>query len=332
MDRHDKENLEVLVVRMLEGSLTDTEKKSLIMWLDESAANRAEFRKILSLWNIPDIEKIADIDLYEAESRVMSNTSGKRVSRWKNILVNTAAALALPLALSTIFLGLSKDFSPEIHMIETHVPMGARSKIVLPDSSIVHLNSGSGLIYASEFKGDIREVSLEGEGYFEVRASEKSPFIVKTDNFTVRCTGTEFNIRAYASDPEQSVTLVEGKIQIEIDNDRISLNSNDRMTVTQDGTHKLTCEDPYRYYAWTNGELAFRNNCLEEVLQLLSNTYNYEFVLMDDSLKKYSVHATFKNETIHEMVSLLECILPVKCRFSPSVNPNSLGTVEIWAK
>ena len=107
---------------------------------------------------------------------------------------------------------------------------------------------------------------------------------------------------------------------------------NERMTIVQDGTHRITSGDTYRYYAWKNGELAFRNDRLEDVLKLLSDTYNYDFVLMDDSLRKYSVHATFKNETIHEMVSLLECILPVKCRFAPSADPNSLGTVEIQKK
>ena len=332
MDRLDNGKLEDIIVRMLDGSIADSEKEILVMWLDESAENRARFRKLLSLWNIPDIEKITKIDISRAERKVMGRISARPASRWKQIFINTAAALALPLAFSTVFLGLSKDFSSDSQMIQTRVPMGARSKVVLPDSTIVHLNAGSGLTYASVFDDNIREVTLEGEGYFEVRSSESAPFIVKTDNFTVRCTGTEFNIRAYASDPEQSITLVDGKVHVEIDDDMISLSPNDRMIISQDGTHKITCEDPYRYYAWKNGELAFRNNCLEEVLRQLSDTYNYEFVIKDESLKKYSVHATFKNETIHEMVSLLECILPVKCRFSASVDPNSLGVVEIWKK
>lgn len=332
MDRLDQENLENVAIRMLEGSITDAERDCLVKWLDESAENRAEFRRILSLWNIPNIEKVSRIDLYKAESKVMDRIFRKPVLRWKRILINTAAILAVPLAFTTAYLGLAKGLPQDVRTIETMVPPGARSKLVLPDSSTVHLNAGSRLIYASAFNEGIREVTLEGEGYFEVTSSESCPFIVRTDNFTVRCTGTEFNIRAYSSESEQSVTLIDGKVHVEIDDSRISMNPNERMTIAQDGTHKITSGDPYRYYAWKNGEIAFRNDRLEDVLKLLSATYNYDFVLMDDSLKKYSVHATFKNETIHEMVSLMECILPVKCRFTPSADPNSLGIVEIRKK
>lgn len=332
MDRLDQEKLENTVVSLLDGSITDAERERLVKWLDESAENRAEFRKILYLWNIPDIDKVARIDLHEAESRVLDRISRKSAPRWKRILINTAATLAVPLAFTTAYLALSEDDSSEVRMIETRVPQGARSKVMLPDNSVVHLNAGSSLTYASEFNGSIREVSLDGEGYFEVTGSEDCPFIVRTDHFTVRCTGTEFNIRAYPSEPEQSVTLVEGKIRVDTAEDNIILNPDERMTIAQDGTCKTTSGDQYRYYAWKNGELAFRNDRLEDVLRLLSDTYNYNFVIMDESLKKYSVHATFKNETIHEMVSLLECILPVRCRFAPSVDPNSLGIVEIWKK
>lgn len=332
MDRFDKEKMENIVVRMLEGSITDAESESLMRWLEESAENRAEFRKTLSLCNMADIDKIARIDLQKAERKMMNRIFRKPAHRWKRILINTAACLAVPLAFTTAFLSLPRDFSSEIATIQTRVPQGARSKIVLPDSSVVHLNGGSCISYASAFNDDVREVSLEGEGYFEVTASEDCPFIVHTDNFDVRCVGTEFNIRAYSSETKQSVTLVNGKVHVEIAQERIILSPNDRMTIAQDGTYIKTSVDPYRYYAWKNGELAFRNDRLEDVLKQLSETYNYDFTLMDDSLKKYSVHATFKNETIHEMVSLLECILPVKCRFAPSTDPNSLGIVEIRKK
>ena len=75
--------------------------------------------------------------------------------------------------------------------------------------------------------------------------------------------------------------------------------------------------------------MVFRNDRLEDVLKQLSQTYNYDFVIKDAELKKYSVHATFKNETIHEMISLMECILPVRCKLTPSKDARKLGTIEI---
>lgn len=329
MDNFDKDRIATAIVRMLDGSMTEKERNSLVKWLEESPENRAEFRKTLSLWNIPDFEKVSKIDIRRASDHIKEHISVKPQKRWKKLLINAAAALAIPLAAATLYLGFSQRSLMEAKMIETYVPQGARSKVVLPDNTIVHLNSGSKLAYNTVFKKNDRKVILDGEGYFEVVSSENDPFTVETEHFTLICTGTVFNVRSYSSDPEHSATLVNGKVNISIGDRQISLKPNERITVSQNGNHNISKVDPYRFYAWKNGEVVFRNDRLEDVLKQLSQTYNYDFVIKDAELKKYSVHATFKNETIHEMISLMECILPVRCKLTPSKDARKLGTIEI---
>ena len=329
MDRFDKDRIATTIVRMLDGSMTEEERKSLVEWLEENPENRAEVRNTLSLWNIPDIDRVSRIDMHKAGKHLAELISRRPERRWRKTLINAAAMLAIPLAAATVFLGISHESHTGAGTIETCVPQGTRSKVVLPDNSTVYLNSGSKLTYAPVFRMNDRKVFLEGEGYFEVVSSECRPFIVEAEGFTVRCTGTEFNVRNYASEPEHSVTLVNGKIDINIDDKHIPLRPNERITISKDGSHKVDNVDPYKFYAWKNGEIAFRNDRLEDVLKQLSQIHNYNFVLKDEELKKYSVHATFKDETIHEMVSLLECMLPVRCRMLPAKTSRSLGTIEI---
>ena len=64
--------------------------------------------------------------------------------------------------------------------ISVEAPLGSRTKLYLPDGTLVWLNAGSRMTYSQGFGVDNRKVELEGEGYFEVQRNEKLPFFVKT--------------------------------------------------------------------------------------------------------------------------------------------------------
>ena len=65
------------------------------------------------------------------------------------------------------------------------VPAGGEFRVLLSDGSSVCLNSCSALTYPVPFTGDVREVKLTGEAYFDVTKSDK-PFIVKMADIDVR--------------------------------------------------------------------------------------------------------------------------------------------------
>ena len=67
------------------------------------------------------------------------------------------------------------------------------TSVLLPDSTVVHLNSESSLRYPTFFAGDVRQVELNGEAYFDVthhprNDSSSPPLII----LRWRCTGTKF--------------------------------------------------------------------------------------------------------------------------------------------
>ena len=99
----------------------------------------------------------------------------------------------------------------EYNMIRT--PLGGEYSLTLSDGTKVWLNAMSELRYPVAFGGDLREVELKGEAYFEVAENKNKPFIVRTDEFNVRVLGTSFNISAYADSPLALTTLCSGQVR-----------------------------------------------------------------------------------------------------------------------
>lgn len=98
----------------------------------------------------------------------------------------------------------------------THTaPFGETATIDLPDGSQIILNSGSTLAHQRSFGNDVRGVTLEGEAFFSVTASE-TPFVVNTFNGTTTVLGTQFNVRAWKDDvePATDVSVLEGKVRL----------------------------------------------------------------------------------------------------------------------
>jgi len=126
-----------------------------------------------------------------------------------------AAAVAALLVLSgaMFYLWMSHPSETAVVYQEIIVPLGSRSKVVLPDGSQVNLNAGSTLRYPTVFGVERRDLWLDGEGFFEVSKSSK-PFVVHSGDVQIKALGTSFNVRAYSSEKVIETTLVSGKIEV----------------------------------------------------------------------------------------------------------------------
>lgn len=126
------------------------------------------------------------------------------------------AAIACVLLLSgtySFYLYRNTETTDNRFALET--AYGEKSKLILADGTVVWLNAGSSLQYAGNFNSKNREVFLTGEAYFEVtKQSDGTPFVVKTDQYSVLVKGTKFNVSSYPEDISAKTTLLEGSIDI----------------------------------------------------------------------------------------------------------------------
>ena len=168
------------------------------------------------------------------------------------------------------------EASPEIPVLITKQnPKGQKSRIILPDSSIVFLNADSKLSYWQDFaKG--REVELVGEAFFEVRSDSLNPFVVNSPRLTSTALGTSFNISAYPAHPVESVTLATGKILVASSSaaQSVLLNPGEG-TIYREKSEKLTKTfiDADLSALWTKGILHFDKVPWSEVILLLERWY-----------------------------------------------------------
>jgi transmembrane sensor len=260
---------------------------------------------------IDDIHEMESIDIEKTYSRTMRKIRVDRFRRWGDRLIRVAAVLALPLLLTSVTLGYLYFHSPSepVQYAEVTASPGSVLRYELPDKSVVWLNSCSRLKYPVKFIGDKREVSLDGEGYFEVTADKKHPFYVNTlNNLSVYVYGTHFDVCAYSDEPTIEAVLEEGKVNVIAPDSHsvIHLSPGEELSFNKkSGLMSKSDVDVYEKTAWRDGKLIFRNATLEEIFKRLSRHFNVKVDFNNFTGKTYHYRATFINETLSQILNYL---------------------------
>jgi transmembrane sensor len=323
MERMDSGNREILITRYFTGETNPEEIIEIQKWLSESKDNLLYFRQLKNVWdnteNATDLRNVnVDTALNLVNKRIRFRTPAATLwFYWKRI----AAVMIIPLLLANllyfIYHAPDKTTSQEPVYNELFAAFGTRSAIKLSDGTSVWINSGSSIKYPDRFIGNKRKVFLKGEAYFEVESDLKRPFIVETSSLTVKATGTKFNVNGYVTADKEAVTLVSGKVEVNLNDDKgntssSKLNPNQHFCYNKtDGTTSIINEDTYKYISWKDGKLIFRNEPLSNVVKRISQIFNIDIELRGKELQNYSFRATFHDESLTEILNLLKISSPI---------------------
>ncbi len=191
------------------------------------------------------------------------------------------------------------------------VPYGKTLKIQLPDSSIVILNAGSTLEFPSRFDTSKRQVTLTGEGFFDVTKNPSQPFIVLAKNLNVEVLGTRFNVQAYPEDRVVETALEEGSVSLSSasePNKNLLLIPGELATyMINSGVLTKKTDNIQQKTAWTRGELLLDNTAFTDILKTLERHYNIKTVNQYPELEQESFSGTVKlNLGIEQTLQLLK--------------------------
>ena len=185
------------------------------------------------------------------------------------------------------------------------VPRGGEYKLVLADGTIVWLNSDSHIRYPVTFSGNTRQVELEGEAYFEVAKDVEKPFIVRMNEYNVRVTGTQFNVRNYLNE-SLATTLVEGGVQIERKG-KVDRLRPGQQAVLENNEIRIRVVNVEEQVAWRHGAFGFTQCRLENIMEELARWYDVDVFYMNQQVKNYHFSAWFKrSSSINEVINILE--------------------------
>jgi len=198
---------------------------------------------------------------------------------------------------------------------------GERSRIQMTDGSSAMLNVDSKLRLPRTFAKEKRVVRLTGEAFFEVETDPDRPFIVKTEDASVRVHGTSFNVRGYPEDQKVQVAVTEGGVSVhpqqsEPRNEKgVTLQSGEIGWLTRADTTVMTkITDVSPYIGWTEGRLVFDNTPLSEVALRLERWYNMEVTTRDAALDSLRLTANLKSQSVRNVLDVISASLGIQYR------------------
>ncbi|WP_159520672.1 FecR family protein [Sunxiuqinia indica] len=209
------------------------------------------------------------------------------------------------------YVGTKATEVAEVKYNTLEIPRGAEYFVILSDSTKVWLNSDSRLRYPTAFVGDVRQVELEGEAYFEVTKNTAMPFQVVSQGQVVEVLGTEFNLSSYNNDDLIYTTLVEGQVKVYTED-------NPELTQTlvpgyqtymykESGDISVRKVDVNEYVAWKEGVFYFKNENLENMMHTISRWYDIDVIFEQERKRSLKFTGEIKRyENLERMLQLLE--------------------------
>lgn len=247
----------------------------------------------------------------KSEISIEEEKSEINFGKSNNLIINNRDTLAIS---NTI-----KTESGEVVMNQLIVPYGRRSRLTLSDGTLVHVNSGSRLIFPNKFSEDKRDVFLSGEAFFEVKSETQRTFAVnllKEKELSIVATGTKFNVNSYGNDDNVTTVLTEGEVQL-IQRSHNGLFSKQKTivmnpgelaewSVSQKSVRRQLKVDTETYISWIEGLLIFNGETIENITSRLEKYYNIKIFLGENINRSYKLTGKLDlNDSIEETMENL---------------------------
>jgi len=317
MQSEDK-NFEDLMIDYISGTISEVNQQHLSDLVKSDNNYKVRFDEMLKLRAIsflPGIESEKKAN-YKKLLKQINDTPTLNMSRsWIVGFRKIAAILILVVSVSVASFYIYSDVTTPADTAfwyETFSPIGSQTKIILPDSTVVWLNSGSSLKYNQGYGNSDRKVSLVGEGYFEVKKDKTKPFNVNTDSLNVNVLGTVFNVRAYNEDANVTVNLIVGSVNISLPNfesaGSITMKPNERLVFNKQ-TKKIESSetDASRSALWTTGKLCFVDATIEQISKDLERKYDVKIQIANNKIKNEIFSGSLNlNLTLNEILLYID--------------------------
>jgi transmembrane sensor len=294
---------------------------------------------------LPSRPVIRRIPITEMPQTIVS----RRRANWRPWV---AAASVLALVAGLVFYLHTGKKSPDTTTVIA-VPRGAKKTMQLPDGSKLWLNAGSSIVISNAFASGNREVTLEGEAFFDVKHDGQHPFVIHVGRLDVRVLGTTLNVRAYPGDSAMETTLINGKVEVGVSGDAgsaILLHPNEKLTIAMNRTASPAknpdsgmavrpATAPPKFLrrpiepdrtdgtitetSWVSNKLVFRQETLSTMATRLERWYDVTIVFDNQRFRNDTLSGTFPQEPLADVMHALQITAGFHYRIDKD-------TVRIW--
>ena len=280
-----------LIIKYLSGECNDDELTAVERWMASHNRNKKFVDLLASVWNEPK-QSVSDINVKRMWDELAVKANIEQYDKHKYISPNKVRLkekfqsifipripilryvviimiIALPIFLSPVGIDLL-NLSGKKELTVVDAPAGEKSEVLLNDGSKITLAPGSHVEFPNEFTNNERDVTLKGEGYFEVAHDPDRPFIVHAKNADVQVLGTKFNVRAWDIESNTEVAVSDGCVTLSSKDSKSK-----RVVITKGKSSRIDAEgnlsEPVntelnKVLGWIDNEYFFTDTPLKEIL------------------------------------------------------------------
>lgn len=271
-----------LLNKYIKGNATKEEEAEVVRWMEMDSRNMKEFLAL---------RKLYDISIWQEDSFSTIRNSKRRQWPVRRILFEFTKIAAVFVLAFFLLKTVSVEEKKDVKMQTIYVPSGQRANLTLSDGTNVSLNANTTFTFPSDFSSDTREVTLNGEGYFNVKKDTEHPFIVKTQKYDVKVLGTEFNLMAYDDKSFFETSLICGSVEVYSakTEETVTLEPNTRVSLVGNKLQKKEILD-FNHFLWTSGIISFNDTAVQDMLNMLELYYDVKIIQNNKNLmtKKYT--------------------------------------------
>ena len=331
-----------IIKNFFSKSFTDEELKNLFLWFNSKKGYKEIIDSLDKNWESFEYNDTQmSMDSSKMLRKIKNGIQSEKTIQLKNNFtkfLHYASLIAIIIGFTAIIIYIfnnkpsKKSYSDFYTSIITE--SGQRSKVVLPDSSIVWLNSSTTLSYNYSFK-DKRIIFLNGQAFFQVTRNENRPFLVQCGDIKIKVLGTKFDVNGYPENDKISVVLESGSVLLSQGQGTL----NYKLTPGEEADYDICKKDisihdtdVKKYTSWKDGKLIFRNDPMKLVLKKLERWYNIKIEVKDSEVYNTIFTGTINNESYQQIFKLIEYSCSVNCDIQTNLNSEEIPKIIISNK
>ena len=249
----------------------------------------------------------------------------RRGIRWALAAVAAAAAVAAVVFLNTHGSGcVGTQPADTLQLCLANNGTSVKTYL-LADNTKVFLKPGSEISYNVSGLEDSRQLRLRGEAYFDVARDSLRPFIVHTENISVKVLGTAFTVCSIPGRPDTEVVLERGKVRI-LSPEGISMldlkpNQSARYSSAEGVVDVESCYAK-AFVASHFNLVSLEDATLAEIVSALEDSFETEIGVRDVKRPQERYYFNYlKTDSLDDILSVLEFITGANCEIGGEDSP-----------
>ena len=196
---------------------------------------------------------------------------------------------------------------------------------LLADNTKVFLKPGSEISYNVSRLEDSRQLRLRGEAYFDVARDSLRPFIVHTENISVKVLGTAFTVSSIPGRPDTEVVLERGKVRILSPEGTSMLDLKPNQSARYSSAEGVVDVESCYAKAFVASHfnlVSLEDATLAEIVSALEDSFETEIGVRDVKRPQERYYFNYiKTDSLDDILSVLEFITGANCEIGGEDSP-----------